>query len=67
MADKTIEQLQAEIDLDARLEKERKANKEDSDKSYSIKLVEKIFMWLTITAAGAVIVKLSDILISHFK
>lgn len=48
---RTLEQLQAEIDLDAKLKSERTV----SDKAYSIKIVEKIVFWFCATLALGVI------------
>ena len=61
---KTLEQLQAEVDFENRMKEERKI----SANAYSIKLVEKVLVWVVGIAAAATIAKLVEIVFTnHFK
>ena len=63
MPDKTVEQLQAQIDLDAKLKAERKV----SDDAYAAKLVERIvYGVLTLLAAG-IVTAIFNLALKHVK
>jgi cell division septal protein FtsQ len=63
MPDKTAEQLQAELNVQAALREERKT----SDNAYAVKIVERIVFGFLAILATAVVGGIVDIVISHFK